>query len=215
MPNRIPAIVFAGLLGTSVLSGQQPAATPSWDVTQPRGRTRQISFTATEGTWMSVDVSPDGQWLVFDLLASVYRMPIGGGAAQNLTAGSGIAVNFHPRISPDGRLIAYISDRKGQNNLWVMNPDGSSPRAVFTDNNVRAVQPAWTPDGNYIVVVRQLLPVGTAPAARASGCITATAATGSSWSRTSPALRGRRCRVTAAGSTSRSRPLSPAWSAAM
>lgn len=142
----------------------QPAqAAPQWDVTQPRGKTREISFTTTEGTWMSVDVSPDGGWLVFDLLANVYRMPIGGGTAQNLTANSGIAINTHPRISPDGKLIAFVSDRKGQNNLWVMDADGANPRAVFTDPGVRVSQPAWTGDGNYVVVVRQQLPAGGSP----------------------------------------------------
>ncbi|HKP29858.1 MAG TPA: LpqB family beta-propeller domain-containing protein, partial [Gemmatimonadales bacterium] len=135
---------------------------PQWDVTQPRGKTREISFTTSEGTWMSVDISPDGQWLVFDLLANVYRMPVAGGTAQNLTGNSGIAINTHPRISPDGKLIAFISDRKGQNNLWVMNADGSNPREVFIDPGVRISQPAWTADGNYIVVVRDQLPQGSA-----------------------------------------------------
>jgi Tol biopolymer transport system component len=107
---------------------------PSWDVTQPRGATREIAFTTTEGTWMSVDLAPDGQWLAFDLLGHVYRLPANGGEATALTQNSGIAINMHPRISPDGSLIAFISDRRGQNNLWLMNADGTNPRPVFTDN---------------------------------------------------------------------------------
>ncbi|MFN8582003.1 MAG: amidohydrolase family protein [Gemmatimonadaceae bacterium] len=146
---------------------QSPSAT--WDVTQPRGRTREISFTTTEGTWMSVDVSPDGTWLVFDLLGHIYRMPVTGGEATALTQNSGIAINTHPRISPDGSLIAFISDRKGQNNLWVMNADGSNPRAIFTENYVRAVTPAWTADGQYIVVQRSQLPSGGQPGGGGSG----------------------------------------------
>jgi Tol biopolymer transport system component len=136
---------------------------PAWDVTQPRGQTRQISFTTTEGTWMSLDVSPDGQWVVFDLLAHLYRMPAGGGDAVALTQESGIAINTHPRISPDGKSIAFVSDRMGQNNLWVMDADGGNPRAVFTDNNVRVAMPAWTADGQYLIVVRQQLPSGGQP----------------------------------------------------
>jgi Tol biopolymer transport system component/imidazolonepropionase-like amidohydrolase len=133
----------------------QPAAsTPTWDVTQARGKTREIDFTTDEGTWMSVDISSDGAWITFDLLGHIYRVSSSGGEATALTQNSGVALNFHPRISPDGRLIAFISDRRGQNNLWVMNADGSNPRAVFTDPAARAAEPAWSADGSYIVVRR-------------------------------------------------------------
>jgi Tol biopolymer transport system component len=126
----------------------------AWDVTQPRGKTRDIDFTTSEGTWMSVDMTRDGQWIVFDLLGHIYRVPAAGGNAECLTQNSGIAVNFQPRISPDGKLIAFITDRRGQNNLWVMNIDGSNPHAVFTDLNIRASEPAWTADGQFIVIAR-------------------------------------------------------------
>ncbi|HSE40385.1 MAG TPA: hypothetical protein VLH08_06420 [Acidobacteriota bacterium] len=126
-----------------------------WDVTTPRGKTRTIEFNTTEGTKMSVDVSPDGKWIAFDLLAHIYRVPISGGDAQCLTQDSGIAINFAPRFSPDGKSIAFISDRKGQENLWIMDADGKNPRAVFTDSNVCIVDPAWSPDSNYIVVRKQ------------------------------------------------------------
>jgi len=151
------------LLTVSVggLSAQTPSTnaqqTPTWDVTLARGQTRDIDFTTNEGTWMSVDISPDGAWIVFDLLGHIYRMPAAGGEATAITQNSGVALNYQPRISPDGKLIAFISDRRGQNNLWVMNADGSNPRAVFTDLSVRAAEPAWTADGNFIVVRRQAL----------------------------------------------------------
>lgn len=126
-----------------------------WDVTKARGETRDIDFSIDEGTWMSVDLSPDGRWITFDLLAHVYRAPAEGGEAQCLTEASGVAVNFHPRYSPDGRTIAFVSDRQGQNNLWLMNADGSQPHAVFVDKDVRASEPTWSPDGRYIYVRRQ------------------------------------------------------------
>jgi Tol biopolymer transport system component len=125
-----------------------------WDVTLARGKTREIDFTTSEGTWMSPDLSPDGRWIAFDLLGHIYRMPSAGGEAQPLTQNSGVALNFQPRISPDGKTIAFISDRRGQYNLWLMDADGSNPRPVFTDLNVTAAEPAWTPDGQYIVVRR-------------------------------------------------------------
>src|SRR5262245_18777890 len=87
--------LMLGILIPATLSSQQAT---DWDVMTPRGKTRVIDFTVDEGTWMSVDISRDGQWMVFDLLGHIYRMPITGGEAENLTANSGIALNFHPRI---------------------------------------------------------------------------------------------------------------------
>jgi len=146
------------LVGVSGLEqASQAAEADSWDVTKARGRTRKIDFTTDEGTRMSVDVSPDGRWLVFDLLAHVYRVPVEGGDAECLTQDSGIAINFHPRYSPDGRFIAFISDRAGQNNLWIMEADGSHPRAVLLDPDARMSQPTWLPDAESIAFRRHEL----------------------------------------------------------
>lgn len=151
--TALPILPFLPLLlvATAPASAQDRPA-HEWDITRPRGETREISFTTTEGTWMSVDVSPDGRWIVFDLLGHVYRMPAGGGDAENLTEDTGLALNIHPVFSPDGSEIAFISDRLGQNNLWIMAADGSDARAVLTDMDIRAMEPVWTPDGEYVVV---------------------------------------------------------------
>ncbi|NNF26249.1 MAG: amidohydrolase, partial [Gemmatimonadetes bacterium] len=146
------------LLGILLLSATawpaaaQEAPEAEWDVTLARGETSEIDFTTEEGTWMSVDLSPDGNWVVFDLLGHIYRVSAEGGEAELLTGGTGVAVHFHPRYSPDGTQIAFVSDREGQNNLWLMDADGSDPRSVFTAPLTRAVEPAWTPDGDYILV---------------------------------------------------------------
>ena len=150
-------LLLTWTVGAAPAAGQAADTSSAWDVTLARGETREIDFTTEEGTFMSVDVSPDGQWLVFDLLAHIYRLPIAGGAATVLTQNSGVAVNSHPRISPDGRHIAFISDRAGQSNLWIMDADGSNPRQVFNDLYVRVVEPTWTPDGEYILVRRSQL----------------------------------------------------------
>src|ERR1039458_5283465 len=55
-----------------------------WGVTLARGKTRDINFTTTEGTWMSADLSPDGSWIAFDLLGHIYRIPAAGGEATVL-----------------------------------------------------------------------------------------------------------------------------------
>ena len=154
------ALTAAAIAGTVTGAGV-PApralvpAPADWDVTAPRGAVREIDFVTDQGTWMSVDVSPDGRWIVFDLLGHIYRIPAVGGDAELLTGSSGIALNFHPRYSPDGRTIAFVSDRGGQNNLWIMSADGASPRPVFLDEAACVVEPVWLPDGTAIVVRRQ------------------------------------------------------------
>ena len=136
-----------------VLPGQLAAQGrgEEWDVTQPRGKTRVISFTTDEGTWLSVDVSPDGQTIAFDMVGEIWLLPMEGGDARPLTKGSGMALNFHPTFSPDGSKIAFISDRDGQDNVWVMDADGANPRQVSKQKHSRMFLPVWTPDGEYII----------------------------------------------------------------
>jgi Tol biopolymer transport system component len=124
----------------------------------PLKPTRQISFTTDEGTWMSLDVSPDGKTIVFDLLGDLYTMPIEGGVAKRIAGG--FPWDCEPRYSPDGKRIAFISDRSGSDNLWIMDANGSSPRAVTKETDWQLGSPAWTPDGNYIVT-RKLGPYPT------------------------------------------------------
>ncbi len=147
----VPAAAQRGGGGGGGEAGGRGAA---WDPTLARGKTRDIDFTTSEGTWTAVDISPDGQWIAFDLLGHIYRVPAAGGDAQSLTQNAGVSINFQPRFSPDGKSIAFISDRSGQYNLWIMNADGSNPHAVFTDLVTTAMEPAWTPDGQFIIVKR-------------------------------------------------------------
>ncbi len=122
---------------------------PSWDVNAPPGqRTRAVPITTDEGTWMNVDVSPDGQTIAFDLLGDIYTMPIAGGRPTRIS--SGLAFDMQPRFSPDGRLIAFTSDRGGGDNIWVMNADGSGARAITKETFRLSNAPTWSPDGQYI-----------------------------------------------------------------
>jgi len=120
----------------------------------PLQTTRTVSFSTTEGTWMSLDVAPDGAKIVFDLLGDIYTLPIAGGTATRVT--SGPAMDNQPRFSPDGAHIVFTSDRGGGENVWVMNADGSNARAVTRGDNGHYVSPTWTPDGEYIVVSRNV-----------------------------------------------------------
>ena len=167
MSHRNAAVLCLLLLtmenSTAAAQSEQKSPAASWDVTKARGKTREIEFDTSEGTWMSVSLSPDGKYIVFDLLAHIYRVPAAGGNAECLTQTSGVALNFQPRYSPDGKYIAFISDRGGQNNLWVMDADGGNPRAVFDDKDIRVTQPTWTPDSQYILVQRDSVASGLDP----------------------------------------------------
>ena len=98
-------LTLLAVVAGNTLPAQTPD--PAWDITKPRGNPKEIDFTTSEGTWMSTDITPDGRWIVFNLLGHIYRMPATGGQAECLTQETGLAVNFHPRISPDGSTIAY------------------------------------------------------------------------------------------------------------
>lgn len=119
-----------------------------WDVNTPSGPARTVEIDVTEGTWMNLDVSPDGREIVFDLLGDLYTVPIEGGDATALT--SGLAWDMQPRYSPDGRRIAFTSDRGGGDNLWLMDRDGSDPRPVTEESFRLLNSPAWTPDGEFL-----------------------------------------------------------------
>ena len=103
------------------------------DINAPRADARKVTFDLKEGTWMSVDVSPDGKTLVFDLLGDIFAMPAGGGAATALTTGP--AWDSQPRFSPDGKTIAFTSDRGGIENIWLMGADGKNPRALTEEKD--------------------------------------------------------------------------------
>ncbi|MBA4803867.1 MAG: PD40 domain-containing protein [Brevundimonas sp.] len=120
-----------------------------WDVQNPPGPARDIPIDVTRGTWMSVDVSPDGRMIAFDLLGDIYVMPIEGGEARAIA--SGVAWEMQPKWSPDGRQIAFTSDRGGGDNLWIMDADGSNPVQVSKESFRLLNQPEWSPDGQFIV----------------------------------------------------------------
>ena len=110
---------------------------------------RTIPIDLTEGSWMSVDVSPDGSTIVFDYLGDLFAVPISGGQATQLT--SGMAMDAQPRFSPDGSRIVFTSDRDGGQNVWVMAADGSDTTQISRGAANRAESPEWTPDGDYVV----------------------------------------------------------------
>ena len=172
--RRILALLVLSLGAARAVTAQQdttrrdgaaprPATT---DAHQPRGSrdlsldpARSIPIDTDEGSWLSLDVSPDGQTIVFDLLGDLYTLPIGGGDATALT--SGMAFDAQPRFSPDGRSIVFTSDRDGGDNVWTMDLGTKRLRQITRGKTSRYRSPEWTPEGTYIVVSRATTPIGS------------------------------------------------------
>lgn len=145
-------ILLLSLSFAFVLNAQKKEEKPKeWDVNNPYKNWKFNTFklNTNEGTWMNLDVSPDGKTIVFDLLGDIYSMPISGGKATILR--SGLAYEVQPRFSPDGKYISFTSDAEGGNNIWVMTADGKNAKSI-TQEKFRLLNNAvWTPDGKSLV----------------------------------------------------------------
>ncbi len=127
----------------------------------PLEATQTIEFTTDEVTWMSVDLSPDGTTIVFDLLGDLYTLPLTGGEATRIFGD--MSFESQPKFSPNGKTIAFLSDRSGVENLWLIDADGQNPRPVSQDKTTKArpqlmASPSWTPDGDYLLVSKSRPP---------------------------------------------------------
>lgn len=147
-----PPITLSGARpGSAIRDGDRPQQPPGQVL--PLKPTRRFVADVEHGTWMSLDQSPDGTRIVFDLLGDLYTMPAQGGAATRISGG--LPFDVAPTYSPNGRWIAYVSDRSGADNLWFARPDGSDSRQItFGDDDTVLVSPAWAVDGQAIYVSR-------------------------------------------------------------
>ena len=139
------------LLASLSLVAQNKKDDKKWNVAEPSGNFNFQShkFSTDEGTWMNLDVSPDGKTIVFDLLGDIYTMPITGGKATPLR--TGIPFEIQPRFSPDGSKISFTSDAGGGDNIWVMNANGSDARQVTKERFRLLNNSYWMPNGEYLV----------------------------------------------------------------
>lgn len=130
-------------------SAMQAQDKDGWDVTDPGGTYKDIAFTTDEGTWMNLDVSPDGQFIVFDLMGDIYKMSIAGGTATPLR--TGMPYEVQPRFSPDGKHILFTSDAGGGDNIWMMDSNGQNAKQITKESFRLLNNATWTPDGQYFV----------------------------------------------------------------
>ena len=147
--HPIALAVGLALASTAGFAAKPPADAAAWSVESSLPAAKTVRFETREGTWMSLDVSPDGRQIVFDLLGDLYLLPVEGGTAKRIT--SGRAFDVQPRFSPDGREIAFTSDRGGGNNLWRMPVEGGTPVQVTKETFRLLNNPVWTPDGQYLI----------------------------------------------------------------
>ena len=153
--NKILSIV-ALFLTISVLA-QNPENNKEKDSTKSKKKEiglplkveRKININTNEGTWMSLDISPDGKTIAFDLLGDIYTLPIEGGKATRIT--SGLAFDAHPKFSPDGKELLMISDRTGGPNAWILNLETRDSIQVTKGDDFFMEDAEWTNDGQYIV----------------------------------------------------------------
>lgn len=138
------ALISAAFLYTSAQHTEK-----EWDVNTPVEPSTSVEISVDEGTWMNLDVSPDGKTIVFDLLGDIHTLPLKGGKAKLIRGGH--AFEIQPRFSPDGKQISFTSDAGGADNIWVMNADGSDARQVTKEDFRLLNNAVWTPDGEYLV----------------------------------------------------------------
>ncbi|WP_299443083.1 amidohydrolase family protein [uncultured Aquimarina sp.] len=151
MHKHIITTLFLGVFLVFNSQAQKDKKEEKWDVSNPKGafNYKDHTFTTDEGTWMNLDVSPDGKTIVFDLMGDIYSIPISGGKAKVLR--TGIPFEVQPRFSPDGSKISFTSDAGGGDNIWVMNTNGTDAKQITKEKFRLLNNAAWMPDSNYLI----------------------------------------------------------------
>ena len=118
----------------------------------PLKANRMFELKTNEGTWTSVDISPDGKTIIFDMMGDLYTIPSTGGKATQITRG--LAFDQHPRYSPDGKKILFVSDKSGAENIWYIDTEKKDTVQLTKETNQNFPSADWTPDGKYIVYAK-------------------------------------------------------------
>ena len=161
LPNHASAITESTVPEPSTEQASKAEKQP-WDVLNPTFPLNTINIKSEQTTWSSLDVTPDGDNIVFDMLGDIYIVPLDGGSAKPLT--QDFAWNIHPTVSPDGKTIAFISDRGGISAIWTMDINGENLQQISKDDNNILHSPAWTPDGAYLAATKGIMSRRSIPA---------------------------------------------------
>lgn len=162
------AIFIAGAFSSNLFAQDQEKkeekkSKPKVNKNLPLVATREISFKTNETTWMSIDLSPDGNTLVIEVLGDLYTLPSNGGKATKIT--NGLAFDSQPRYSPDGTKIVFLSDRDGGENIYTLEvgktledttkvSKKTGLKQITKGKTSSYVSPEFTLDGKYILVTK-------------------------------------------------------------
>ncbi|MBI3819798.1 MAG: PD40 domain-containing protein [Planctomycetes bacterium] len=147
-------IAIACLLTIQQPAESRPSSDAPWKIEDPHGSYKTVAFNTDEATWLHLDVSPDGATIILSILGDLYTMPSSGGKAARIT--SGAAYDAQPRFSPDGKWIAFASDRNGLENIWICDIEGKNARVISSEKGSSVSAPSWSPDGQYIIARKRL-----------------------------------------------------------
>ncbi|MBT0587721.1 amidohydrolase family protein [Alteromonas oceanisediminis] len=156
------SLLLSLTLSSAAIAQSSTEEETQWDILNPPFSLSSVTIETDETTWSSLDITPDGQRMVFDMLGDIYIVDSNGGDAQPLT--QDFAWNIHPSVSPDGKEIAFISDRDGLSNVWVMDIDGDNLRQVTSEKENTLHSPKWSPDGDYIIATKGIMSSRSIPA---------------------------------------------------
>lgn len=122
-------------------------------VALPYSEARTLEFETSEVSTPALSAAPDGRTLIFNLLGHLYRLPVTGGAATQLSFGA--YYDSEPVFSPDGARVAFLSNRDGSdNNIFLL--ELSSGRITQLTHEYQTGTPAWSPDGKTLAYISYL-----------------------------------------------------------